>query len=282
MFEEPGLHMIKFPRDPEREAERERQHAEARRRYRGQAAMTLIELGLNAAEAAAWSDAILDRLFVVIPLEGGEPCRCSCHPRLPESDLHDYGFGCSCRLTAEERRRSADEWQARLEALHNTPEAAAERAQRQREENELASWLAGQPDVVISSYGGWAPEQWRGSVAHHSFYFRERHDCWRIELDLKPSGRFVQTWRGGDLDDEASFQPKEIEEGEVIAEGVIDVPGYGTSPVERAVFIVENIRNHLTRTECTLHVDGLVDLERRLGRPPGWCPACGVRLPSLI
>lgn len=198
MFDEPELHVIKFPRDPERESERDRQRAEVRRRYHGQVAMTLIELGLNPGEVAAWSESILDRLFIVLPREGGAPCRCSCHPRLPDSDFHDYGFSCVCRLTAEERRRHTDEWRAHLAALWNSPEAAAERARRQAEENELASWLAGQPDVVISSYGGWAPEQWRGSVADHSFYFRERHDCWRIELDQEPSGRFVQTWQGGD------------------------------------------------------------------------------------
>ena len=88
----------------------------------------------------------------------------------------------------------------------------------------------------------------------------------------------MQTWRGGDLDDESSYQPREIDEGEVIAEGVVDVAGYGASPVERAAFIVETIRDHLTRTQCTLHLDGLIDLERRIGWRPDWCPACGVRL----
>ncbi len=45
MFDEPELHVIKFPWNPEREAERERQHAQMLCRYRGQVAMTLIELG---------------------------------------------------------------------------------------------------------------------------------------------------------------------------------------------------------------------------------------------
>jgi hypothetical protein len=142
VFDEPELHVIKFPRNPEREAERERQHAQMLCRYRGQVAMTLIELGLNPGEVTAWSESILDRLFIVLPREGGEPCRCSCHPRLPDSDLHDYGFACSCQLTTEERRRHADEWQANLAALWNSPEAAAERAQRQAERT---SWRAGWP-----------------------------------------------------------------------------------------------------------------------------------------
>ena len=50
--------------------------------------------------------------------------------------------------------------------------------------------------------GGFAPEQWYGSVDGHRFSFRERHDEWRIELDLRPSGRFARVWVGGDLDDE--------------------------------------------------------------------------------
>ncbi len=275
MFEEPELHVIRFAPDPEWRAERDRQQAESRRRYHGELALTLIELGLNAGDVAAWTDAVLDRLFVV-GHEGGDPCACSCHPRLPTSDLHDYGFSCSCRLTAAERRQRADEWLAELAASRNSPEAAAQRARRQVEENELASWLAGQPDVVVSSYGGWAPEQWTGSVAGHRFYFRERHDCWRIELDLQPSGRFTQVWTGGDADDDDRV--REIEEGEVIAEGVVDVPGYGSSPVERAEFITQAIRDHLTRTVCTLHLTGLADLERHLGWRPDWCPRCGVRL----
>ncbi len=95
----------------------------------------------------AWSESILDRLFIVLPREGGAPCRCCCHPRLPDSDFHDYGFSYACRLTTEERRRHTDERRAHLAALWNS---AAERARRQAEENDLASWLAGQHDFVIS------------------------------------------------------------------------------------------------------------------------------------
>lgn len=265
------------PGRPERAAERDRQRTEGRRRYHGLVATELLELGLDAGNLTVWSDAILDRLFVS-ERDGDEPCHCGCHPRLPDSDFHDHGFSCPCRLTAEERRRQADEWQAGLDEYHNSAEAAAERAERQTEENELASWLAGQPDVVVSSYGGCFPEQWRGSVAGHSFYFREKRDHWRIELDLQPSGRFCQAWKGGDLDDEDSFQPQEIAEGEVIAEGVAGVEGYGSSPVERADVIVRTVRDHLTRTACRLHLAGVAELELRLGRRPDWCPACGTRL----
>jgi hypothetical protein len=44
----------------------------------------------------------------------------------------------------------------------------------------------------VHSHGGLTPEEWRGEVDGHSFYFRERHDEWRIEVDLRPSGRFIR------------------------------------------------------------------------------------------
>lgn len=86
--------------------------------------------------------------------------------------------------------------------------------------------------VVVHRGGGMAPEQWWGDVDGHSFYFRERHDEWRIGLDLRPSGRSVSTWVGGELDDENGFEPRESEEGDVIAEGTTSVDGYGSTPVD--------------------------------------------------
>jgi hypothetical protein len=52
---------------------------------------------------------------------------------------------------------------------------------------------------------------------------------------------------------------------------VIDVPGYGSTPVERATFIVQTTRDHLTQQVCDRHVAGVADLERALGRSPQWC-----------
>ena len=98
------------------------------------------------------------------------------------------------------------------------------------------------PDVVITSFGGLAPEQWWGSVAGHSFYFRERQECWRIELDLRPTGHMATTMSG---------ETRDIESGDVIAEGVADLSGYGTTHVERAEFIVRTIREFLLRRDCT-------------------------------
>jgi hypothetical protein len=37
-------------------------------------------------------------------------------------------------------------------------------------------------------------------------------------VDLRPSGWFCHVWKGGALDDEESFERKELDEGDVIAE----------------------------------------------------------------
>jgi hypothetical protein len=168
----------------------ERARSEARRRYRDHLAAVFDAQGV--AEPAELADAALDALTVWRYIDGGERCRCSCHPRLPESDLHDYGFGCVCARTPEDRRRAFDEWRNGLEALWRSPEGQRIKAAEQAAEAELQAWLAEQTGVIVRSHGGLAPEQWRGEVDGHSFYFRERHDEWRIELDLRPSGRVVR------------------------------------------------------------------------------------------
>lgn len=185
---------------------------------------------------------MLDGFFDSVRRETGDRCRCSCHPQLPETDLHDYGADCPCRHTAEERRAHGLTWQAENDAFWASPEGRDIKSARQVEDDALAGWLATQPGVVVTSHGGWTPEQWRGSVDGHSFSFRERHDDWRIELDLAPSGRFVEVWRGGDVDDEARS------------------------------------RTHLRRRGCTTHTARLAELEQLLGSPLAWCPACGQRI----
>ena len=73
---------------------------------------------------------------------------------------------------------------------------------------------------------------------------------------------------------------RELEVGELIAAGTTDVAGYGTTSVERAQFIVESIRTHLTRQSCNHHLDKLTDIDVLLGVPARWCPHCGVHLPD--
>jgi len=132
----------------------------------------------------------------------------------------------------------------------------------------------------VHGHGGLAPEQWRGIVDGHTFYFRERDDEWRIELDLRPSGRFARAVVGIHADGQARYEERELREGEVIAQSTTVVDGYGTTPVERATFIVDTVRVHLARNACNVHVQDLSSIEALLGSEVRWCPACGTRLPT--
>lgn len=60
-----------------------------------------------------------------------ERCRYGCRPRLPESDLHDYGFACPCARTREERRRAWHEWRNNIKAFGN-PRRANESGPRSK------------------------------------------------------------------------------------------------------------------------------------------------------
>ncbi|MHB8463461.1 MAG: hypothetical protein ACYDH6_14990 [Acidimicrobiales bacterium] len=278
MTDEPELIVVEPPdlgRDWRAEQERKREAVFGR--YRDHLVQALAA-GAPSPAPETLAQTILEVLFVWDDISTGARCGCSCHPRLAEGDLHDSGFACPCRKTAEERRAWWADWQTECDAYWDSPEGRRERAARQAEEDALALWLADAADVLVTSHGGWAPEQWSGTVEGHSFYFRERHDQWSIELDLVPTGHFYRVWIGGDLDEASSFETRESTRGEVIAEGTTNTEGYGASPVERAVFIVGTIRTHLRRRECHVHVSEAAELERSFGRPLAWCPACGIKL----
>lgn len=159
-----------------------------------------------------------------------------------------------------------------------SPEGQRITAAEQAADAELAAWLAPQQGVSVHSHGGLAPEQWRGGVDRHSFYFRERHEEWRIELDLRPTGRFARAIAGTDNDGTIHYQEQESVEGDVISSGNTDTEGYGTTPVERAQFIVDTIRIYLARQACTHHRDHLASIEAILGTQTRWCPNCGTHL----
>lgn len=279
MDDEPELYIFRPP-DPgdEWRAERERQRREARRRHLDHLVAVLAVADACTDDPRACAEAVLDGLFVVRARESGEPCRCACHPQLPETDLHGYGSDCRCRHTAEQLRAGWDSWRREQDAYWASDEGLAVTAAREAEESALAHWIATEPAVSISSHGGFAPEQWQGYVDGRSFYFRERHGHWRIELDLVPNGHFVEVWRGGDLEDASAREMRELETGTVIAEGVANTIGYGETPVERARFIVDTIRMHVKRQTCTVHSDMREDLELLLGWAFAWCPACGAAL----
>jgi hypothetical protein len=277
--DDPELYVINFSDAAgaeEYRQRRERARSIARGRYHDYLAAML---GLHSSEdPGTLADVTLDALTRWRHVDSGEPCLCSCHPRLPETDFHDYGFGCSCTRTAQERRRSLERWRNETDAFWQSAEGKRISAAERAADAELDAWLATQRGVVVHSHGGLAPEQWRGIVDGHTFYFRERHDEWRIELDLRPSGRFARAVVGIHADGEARYEERELSEGEVIAQGATDVDRYGTTPVERAKFIVDTIRVQLARKACNLHVQDLSSIEALLGREVRWCPACGTRL----
>ena len=253
----------------------ERNRAEARQRYRQQVSAVLY-LHEEVEDSDCLAEAILDALTP--PRRGGGPCRCGCHPQLPESDLHDFGFDCPCTHTPEQRRRDFEDFRTVQREFWSSPAGRRILAVEEPEEAALAEWVAAQEDVVLYEHGGACPEQWSGEVDGRSFYFRERHGEWRVELDLHPSGRFVSLLSGVDADGKLLLVPREIDEGEVIATGTVEVDGYGETLVERARFIVGLIRTHVARTKCRLHTRGFADVEESLGVPVRWCPACGVLL----
>jgi hypothetical protein len=254
----------------------ERARTHSRGRYHDHLAAALQQSGATDPDPLA--DIALDALTVWRYVDSGERCRCACHPRLPESDLHDYGFGCVCAQTPQERRRVVDKWRKGIKDFWNSPEGMRMTAAERAAEAALQAWITAHRGVVVHSHGGLAPEQWCGEVDGHTFYFRERHDQWRIELDLRPAGRFVRAVVGTDADGHPRYEQRELDEGDVIAHGTTDVDGYGSTPVERASFIVDVIRVHLARQACILHRQDLSAIEAALGHEVRWCPVCGTRL----
>lgn len=276
--DDPELYVTDFSDSPSATEFRERiEHArcEAYERYRGHLTAVFDKRGV--AEPGALADTVLDALTVWRYIDTGERCRCACHPRLPETDLHDYGFGCICAQSPQDRRRAFDNWRNDIQAFWQSPDGQRIKAADVAAEAELHAWLGTQHGVLFHRHGGCAPELWRGEVDGHSFYFRERHGEWRIELDLQPSGRIARIVDGTDIDGAIRYREEEVDEGDVIASGTTAVQGYGTALVERAQFIVDTIRIHLTRQACTHHRD-LTSIEAILGAQVRWCPVCGTRL----
>lgn len=186
---------------------------------------------------------------------GGAQCPCGCHPRFETQ--HDGGFDCPCTWSDERRERSRKQL---FEALQPSPEALAHEA---LEEAELAAWFDANPGVVAERTCFAAPEVWEGTIDGRSFYFRERHGEWHIEIDLTPNGHFGQRWVGTDASGEMVTEPVELTSGPEIAHG-IDTD-LGTGAVEHLDFIVRRVRDVL-RTETCTH-----------SAARAFCPDCGKR-----
>ncbi|WP_188108973.1 hypothetical protein [Mycolicibacter arupensis] len=265
-----------LPTAAEYQERRERVRAQARARYRDH--LTEVLSGRGVDDATAVADVVLDALTERRYIDSGERCACSCHPRLPDSDRHDYGFDCGCTRTRDQRRESFQQVLNEIRELWQSPDGEQTRAANEAAEVELQDWLTQHPGVVVHSHGGWAPEQWRGEVDGHSFYFRERHDDWHIETDLRPTGQFLDGIDGRPDDGTTRHRQREFEQGDVIATGTTDADGYGTTAVQRAQFIVNRVRVHLSRQDCRHHPAVRESIAAMLGTGMRWCPTCGLQL----
>lgn len=279
MPDEPKLFITDFSKTPGATARREqKEHARAlvRRRYLDYLAGLFTDHGVT--DAAELAEIVIGALFDWRSVATGDRCECGCHPRLGDGDLHDGGLGCGCTKTTEQRRQDWQRWRAEADAFWNSPEGQQIQQREAAEEAELQAWLATQPDVIVSSHGGAYPEQWEGAVDGHSFYFRERWGDWRIELDLRPNGHIGHVVTG--VDDNGAITTEEFEHssGEVIAEGTTLADGYGETPTQRAQFLIDTIRIHLTRQTCSHHGADVAVIRAVLGDEVRWCPSCGAHL----
>ena len=253
MSEELPLFIIELPQTPEVNDYRRRwleAREESFRRYQELLAKHFKAEFPNLDIAAKMAESAIGVLFRHRRQESDDDCQCGCHPSLPSSELHDHGFDCSCSWDQAKREQRSREFKELREEYRKSPEHQAFIKEQESEEQELQDWLSQHPEVEVGAHGGWAPEQWNGSVDGHTFYFRERHDFWHIELDLEPTGEFYRTWEGTDDDGEPIYGQKAITEGTTIAEGSIATTGYGNLPVERLQFIVKTIRRYLKGEQC--------------------------------
>jgi hypothetical protein len=200
-------------------------------------------------------------LFRHIGIDGRD-CPCSCHPQL--STQHDDGFDCRCSWDEARREDEHRAWQQDLDRWQNSAEAASLRAADAAEEAEIAEWIEREPGVTAERTTSMVPEQWEGVIDGHSFYFRERHGEWRIELDLEETGRFANRLVRVDDDGELVTEPVPIREGSVIAEGVEGQ--LGAYAVDHLAFIVRTVRDHVRGAGCD-HAGALA-----------FCPWCGARM----
>lgn len=254
----------------------EHARAQARVRYGSYLAEVLGERGV--ADSVGVADAVLAALTEWPDIETGELCRCSCHPKLPSSEFHDFGFGCNCTRTHKHRRDSVRKLMNDIDEYWRSPEGLEARAADKAAEDELQAWLSQQQGVVVDNHGGWAPEQWRGTVDGHGFYFRERGGDWDLEIDVRPTGESMRIIDGHNDHCTTRYRQQDIERGDIVASGTIYTHGYGTTTAERAQFIVATIRDHLARAGCTHYLDRLDTISGVIGCTAMWCPRCGTRL----
>ena len=247
---------------PEDRARREAKRAERRALVRARYAQRVAsQTGLDEITA----DLVMATLFDHVD-DCGEECGRGNHPKLPDDGewSHDAGFDCPCTWDAGRRELERAAAKAEWEEYQASPEAEAQRRAEDAEFSAIEVWIAAHPGVTADRTVLACPEIWEGTIDGHSFFFRERHGSWRIEIDLEPNGTFANRLVGTSVDGELVTEPVELTSGPVIAQG--DESELGNGAVTHLAFIVDTVRTHLTRAACTHD------------RAEQYCPSCGERL----
>ncbi|MGH3721544.1 MAG: hypothetical protein ACRDRI_22395 [Pseudonocardiaceae bacterium] len=180
-------------------------------------------------------------------------CRCGCHPKPADPELHDGGLACGCQLTAEERKQAWAEFAEQLDGMGVNAGIKTGEAELARHAQELgvsARWrLVAAPFVIT------------GNVDGRGFYLRERHGSYCVTIAP---------------DDDPAADPWELPAERTtldIADGEDeDFTGPdGCVDVARALTVaVHAVRTFLARREC----------EHQQPTDPRqlFCSWCGIRL----
>lgn len=106
-------------------------------------------------------------------------CGCSCHPSPASLSLHEGGVECPCQLTAAER---AELWDRLFRDVGEATEASKEADRERAEVAEVAAELNVDAEVRCSA----CPFVVAGTCDGRSFFLRERHGHWRVEVAADP------------------------------------------------------------------------------------------------
>ena len=106
-------------------------------------------------------------------------CRCSCHPSPASQSLHEGGAKCPCQVTKAER---AELWDRLLEPLDEAAEASKKDDDARAQLSEAAAELNVDAEVRCWAF----PFVVTGTCDGRSFYLRERHGHWRVEVAADP------------------------------------------------------------------------------------------------
>lgn len=120
---------------------------------------------------------------VLRDIDKAADCRCSCHPSPASRSLHEGGARCPCQLTAAER---AELWDCLFEYTDEEAEALKEKEKKEDEARAQLAEAAAELDVD-AEVRCWAfPFVVAGACDGRSFYLRERHGRWRVEVAADP------------------------------------------------------------------------------------------------